>query len=138
MNNQPNQDEELILRKKINLMGRGLILAWNTWNKDTAEHEQARDKIIDDFTNDLISAIKQWAIKQKEDNSGLYDKAFIEHIQSHLKNGEEVICKICGKSAREICIENCKCKKFGGFHIPIRGLVICDICNKPVRTPYKE
>lgn len=27
---------------------------------------------------------------------------FIEHIQAHLKPGQEVICKICGKSAKAI------------------------------------
>lgn len=30
------------------------------------------------------------------------DDKFIRHIQAHLKPGEEVICKICGKSAAEI------------------------------------
>ena len=30
------------------------------------------------------------------------DDKFIKHIQSHLKDGEEVICKICGKTAKKI------------------------------------
>ena len=30
------------------------------------------------------------------------DTIFIRHIQSHLLPGEEVVCKICGKSAKEI------------------------------------
>jgi len=30
------------------------------------------------------------------------DFIFISHIQSHLKKGDEVICKICGKTAQEI------------------------------------
>lgn len=30
------------------------------------------------------------------------DNIFISHIKSHLKDGEFVICKICGKSAEEI------------------------------------
>ena len=30
------------------------------------------------------------------------DVTFINHIQGHLKDGEEVICKICGKTAKEI------------------------------------
>ena len=33
------------------------------------------------------------------------DNIFINHIQSHLKKGEEVICKICGKTAKEIIAE---------------------------------
>ena len=31
---------------------------------------------------------------------------FVEHIKSHLKPGEKVICKICNKSVEEIYIEN--------------------------------
>ena len=30
------------------------------------------------------------------------DHKFIRHIQAHLKPGEEVICKICGKTVKEI------------------------------------
>ena len=52
-----SQDKTVEIKKKINLMGRGLILAWNTWNKDTAEHAQARDKAIDDFTADIYSLV---------------------------------------------------------------------------------
>lgn len=32
----------------------------------------------------------------------LNDSIFINHIQSHLKDNEDVICKICGKTAIEI------------------------------------
>lgn len=34
------------------------------------------------------------------------DGVFIRHIQSHLEPGQEVICKICGKTAKEILEEN--------------------------------
>lgn len=30
------------------------------------------------------------------------DRKFIAHIQSHLTEGQEVVCKICGKTAKEI------------------------------------
>lgn len=30
------------------------------------------------------------------------DNIFIKHINKHLKEGEEVICKICKKSAKQI------------------------------------
>ena len=30
------------------------------------------------------------------------DTKFIRHIQAHLEEGQEVICKICGKTAKEI------------------------------------
>lgn len=33
------------------------------------------------------------------------DDKFIAHIQSHLKPGREVVCKICGRTAKEICGE---------------------------------
>jgi len=33
------------------------------------------------------------------------DDVFIAHIQSHLKPGQEVVCKICGRTAKEICGE---------------------------------
>jgi len=38
------------------------------------------------------------------------DDIFINHIKSHLKDGEFVLCKICGKSAEEIIKENKQCK----------------------------
>ena len=36
--------------------------------------------------------------KQRE----LDDEIFIKHIQSHLQEGQKVICKICGKTVEEI------------------------------------
>jgi hypothetical protein len=33
---------------------------------------------------------------------------FVEHIQGHLDEGEQVICKICGKSIKEIYDETIK------------------------------
>lgn len=33
------------------------------------------------------------------------DSVFIDHIQDHLEEGQEVICKICGKSAKAIIEE---------------------------------
>ena len=37
--------------------------------------------------------------RRRRETSGA---AFVAHIQAHLKNGEFVICKICGKSVDEI------------------------------------
>lgn len=31
---------------------------------------------------------------------------FVEHIEDHLKEGDVVLCKICGKSIDEIFAEN--------------------------------
>ena len=33
------------------------------------------------------------------------DNIFINHIQEHLKKGQKVVCKICGKTAKEIVDE---------------------------------
>jgi len=33
------------------------------------------------------------------------EEAFVRHIAGHLHAGQEVICKICGKTAKEICAE---------------------------------
>jgi hypothetical protein len=41
--------------------------------------------------------------KLRINGEGVSDAKFISHIQSHLSFGQEVICKICGKTAREIC-----------------------------------
>jgi len=38
----------------------------------------------------------------KKDELMLADETFIQHIESHLKKGEEVVCKICGKTANSI------------------------------------
>jgi len=49
---------------------------------------------------ELLDLIKE---SHDEDSVATGDRAFIEHIQQHLEPGQEVICKICGKTAREIC-----------------------------------
>lgn len=38
-----------------------------------------------------------------EEAAGQNDRQFIDHIKAHLRIGQEVVCKICGKTAREIC-----------------------------------
>ena len=43
--------------------------------------------------------------------AGLYGYAdiqgmeFVKHIKAHLKDGQEVICKICGKTVEQIALE---------------------------------
>jgi len=37
----------------------------------------------------------------KRDKIGI-DEIFIKHIQAHLQPGQEVVCKICGKTANSI------------------------------------
>jgi len=36
------------------------------------------------------------------------DDIFINHIRSHLSEGQEVVCKICGKTVKEIIDESKK------------------------------
>jgi len=45
--------------------------------------------------SDITKIYKAWGEKSKGD-------IFVEHIQSHLKPGQEVICKICNKTVGEI------------------------------------
>ena len=55
-----------------------------------------------EFTDEEAAAHN--AIRALIENSGPDDK-FIRHIQGHLKPGQKVICKICGKTAEEIINE---------------------------------
>jgi len=74
-----SQDKIIEIRKKINLMGRGLILMWNAWNKDTAEHAQARDKAIDDFTADIYSLVTDCkGCREKDKEIVARDKHILE------------------------------------------------------------
>lgn len=61
---------------------------------DTLQSEGDEDEI--DFTKDNRSAILALIDRQSRDD------IFIRHIKAHLSEGQEVICKICGKPAREI------------------------------------
>jgi hypothetical protein len=53
---------------------------------------------INDYRNFLSEILDRYEPKPLRE-----DRIFINHIQSHLKEGEEVICKICGKTAKVIC-----------------------------------
>ena len=63
---------------------------------------------ITEYTNLISEKNLQFALaeKWKKDRDRLLaeskDDIFIKHIQKHLKEGQEVICKICGKTAKEI------------------------------------
>ena len=34
------------------------------------------------------------------------EEAFVRHVAGHLHGGQEVICKICGRTAKDICAED--------------------------------
>ena len=49
-------------------------------------------------------ALIAWVLEQdRARRDSLEDNIFINHILAHLDPGEEVICKVCGKTAKEIC-----------------------------------
>ena len=62
------------------------------------EFEGDNDECIE--TCQEITLLKEQIkeLKQRE----LDDEIFIKHIQSHLQEGQKVICKICGKTVEEI------------------------------------
>ena len=51
--------------------------------------------------------IEKVCVLEKDEQEGEIkaDKGFIAHIQRHLKYGETVICKICGKTVHKILSE---------------------------------
>jgi len=52
--------------KHIAICGRGLLLAWATWDKNTAEHQKARDKAVDDFVADILKIIRAYEKRKIE------------------------------------------------------------------------
>ncbi len=56
-----------------------------------------------EFIELIQQFIKDGVIEIKDD---LSDSIFINHIQQHLKPNEVVVCKICGKTAKEIIKEH--------------------------------
>ena len=71
-----------------------------------------REKLVEELNKVMpitSSEIIEFILADRKRNevnppSKLVEK-FVTHIQSHLKQGEEVICKICNKTAKEICNE---------------------------------
>jgi len=57
---------------------------------------------IDRLLRKHLPAIIAEAEKRGARMTELKDSVFIKHIQNHLTEGQEVICKICNKSAEEI------------------------------------
>ena len=72
--------------------------------KDDCEHypeEVYSDQTIDECLKALKKAEAEGKICINPPES-----VFINHIKSHLKEGEVVICKICGKDVAEIYAEH--------------------------------
>jgi hypothetical protein len=62
---------------------------------------------VDEFNTAMDTAITLLKQAEKEGKICINppESVFIEHIKSHLKEDEAVICKICGKSVGEIYYE---------------------------------
>ena len=71
-------------------------------NQDTP-YKKLKD--IQDQALSLIQAEWQKRIEEMKRELVERDEIFIKHIQNHLPKGQEVICKICGKTAKEIINE---------------------------------
>ena len=69
--------------------------------------DKERIRELRDAAVDILGILQENAeqIEAGEQPAPPADSTFIAHIQSHLKPGQEVVCKICGKTAKEICHE---------------------------------
>lgn len=52
-----------------------------------------------------LNALKIMGCIESAKKPDASDRRFIDHIKGHLSEGQEVVCKICGKTAKEICNE---------------------------------
>lgn len=59
----------------------------------------ARTSSIEGYPESVKAALEKPAPPAEPSS----DTVFIDHIQSHLGIGEVVVCKICGRAAKEIC-----------------------------------
>jgi hypothetical protein len=100
----------------ISFVGRQLPVGYGT----REEGGKIPEIVIPTLEGDMRASVGDWIIKgvkgefypckpdifvatyENAEAPILSDKKFIEHIQSHLPEGEQVICKICGKTAKEI------------------------------------
>ena len=82
-------------------------------------HRLTMEKMIDKFFDLLAEALPSeekstsrdispdqgWVLPEPEPTPTSDDHIFIKHIQSHLEPEDEVICKICEKTAKQIISE---------------------------------
>ncbi len=99
----PYADELNELRKPERMTNKELG-AWMTWIE---AHLAATCAPLAPMVGNALSQLREM-LKERESVEQLKfrlmdDSIFIRHIQSHLAPGQEVICKICGKTAKEIC-----------------------------------
>lgn len=75
-----------------------------TWKKLLPKHV-ANELPYNAAIDNCLQALK-WAEKEGKICINPPESVFINHIKSHLKEGEIVICKICGKDVAEIYAEH--------------------------------
>lgn len=89
-----NSDDKLIIEKTLNKFDK---------EKIEASMKETPNCYGLCFTyGEVEENILPYALHLKEQEVRTNDSIFINHIQSHLKENEDVICKICGKTAIEI------------------------------------
>lgn len=87
----------------ISLQGR-ILRECNFWTGDIVRMTPSENKLIIEKIE--LEKEGDWIeLKAEEFRPECDNNVFIKHIQTHLSEGQEVICKICGKTAKEI-IEN--------------------------------
>jgi len=73
-----------------------------------SEHRYTTGELIGLLENFKVEPHEDWIVNVDADaiiarlRAADANVKFIEHIQGHLQPGQEVICKICGKSAKAI------------------------------------
>ena len=77
---------------------KGFWVMYDDYSDACEEIDSLREenkKLEEQYEVELKHRVREMKVRQK------YEK-FVDHIQNHLNDGEEVICKICGKTAKEI------------------------------------
>jgi len=97
-----NESKEIVLEEKYKRVARKPeqsepeCVIINSLEKNlNGEWIEDTDEALYIEFSDITKIYKAWGEKSKGD-------IFVEHIQSHLKPGQEVICKICNKTVGEI------------------------------------
>ena len=81
------------LKKEVENRYKDWLICSNTCDKFETENEEEKA---------LVQQLRKNYLKLLAERK---DNIFINHIQEHLKKGQKVVCKICGKTAKEIVDE---------------------------------
>ena len=98
---ESTEERKRRLKETTRLSGRA-----EAWGKHVQEHDCCQYECgcgiprehEHDFENEKNHFFIGWNARDAKSK----DNLFIKHIESHLTKEQEVICKICGKTAKEI------------------------------------